>query len=315
MTPEQKRKFIKRLGKPADEGQKLTDVEILKSDTEVQKVFRPYIEKAQKELDKITDKIEQYDSEWQPKLDDAEKADGKDSKKYIALVAAYMAGRALLLPNKQTIYRIGKIITQGNVAALAVSQSVYNTVYGISASWMWVNLPGIRAGTKDIYDRIEFANVFKQFNRLYPPTKFDPLNPAKDAIWNGNRIRDTLVSGLNQGKSVQKIARDLKDLPEAARANAMMRARTAAGAAENRGRLDAARYAQEKLGIHYKKRWDNSHDSIVRPSHQNGIGVGGEERELDDPFSNGLMNPCDPSGGWAEIANCRCALQNIEVKK
>ena len=40
-------------------------------------------------------------------------------------------------------------------------------------------------------------------------------------------------------------------------------------------------------------------------SHQK---VDGEIRELDEPFSNGLMFPGDPAGGAAEVVNCRCAL-------
>jgi hypothetical protein len=36
--------------------------------------------------------------------------------------------------------------------------------------------------------------------------------------------------------------------------------------------------------------------------------VDGEIRELDKKFSNGLMFPSDPSGGAAEVINCRCAL-------
>lgn len=36
--------------------------------------------------------------------------------------------------------------------------------------------------------------------------------------------------------------------------------------------------------------------------------VDGEIREIDEKFSNGLMFPGDPSGGAAEVVNCRCSL-------
>ena len=33
-----------------------------------------------------------------------------------------------------------------------------------------------------------------------------------------------------------------------------------------------------------------------------------EIRNIDEPFSNGLMFPCDPNGSASEVCNCRCAL-------
>ena len=53
------------------------------------------------------------------------------------------------------------------------------------------------------------------------------------------------------------------------------------------------------------KQWDATLDGKTRESHSQ---VNGEIRELDKPFSNGLMYHGDPSGGAAEVVNCRCAL-------
>lgn len=52
------------------------------------------------------------------------------------------------------------------------------------------------------------------------------------------------------------------------------------------------------------KQWDATLDGKTRESHRR---VDGEIRELDEKFSNGLMYPGDPSGGAAEVVNCRCA--------
>ncbi len=37
----------------------------------------------------------------------------------------------------------------------------------------------------------------------------------------------------------------------------------------------------------------------------------GEIKDLDEPFSNGLMYPGDPDGRAAEVVNCRCALAEV----
>jgi hypothetical protein len=68
--------------------------------------------------------------------------------------------------------------------------------------------------------------------------------------------------------------------------------------------MDACHKAQEK-GCDVLKQWDATLDGNTRESHSQ---VDGEIRELDKPFSNGLMFPGDPSGEAAEVINCRCAL-------
>lgn len=68
--------------------------------------------------------------------------------------------------------------------------------------------------------------------------------------------------------------------------------------------MDACQKAKDK-GADVVKQWDSTLDGETRDSHR---AVDGEVRELDEPFSNGLMFPGDPSGGAAEVCNCRCAL-------
>jgi hypothetical protein len=49
--------------------------------------------------------------------------------------------------------------------------------------------------------------------------------------------------------------------------------------------------------------WDATLDGNTRESH---AAVDGQIREVDKPFSNGLMYPGDPAGSAAEVINCRC---------
>ena len=68
--------------------------------------------------------------------------------------------------------------------------------------------------------------------------------------------------------------------------------------------MDAC-YKAKDMGADVVKQWDSTLDTRTRESHQ---AVDGEIRELDKPFSNGLMFPGDPDGAAAEVINCRCAL-------
>ena len=57
----------------------------------------------------------------------------------------------------------------------------------------------------------------------------------------------------------------------------------------------------DRTGLTVTKQWINSADARVRDEHLNEpLGVGGEKRAINQPFSNGLDAPSEP--------NCRCSL-------
>ena len=86
--------------------------------------------------------------------------------------------------------------------------------------------------------------------------------------------------------------------------NAVRIARTEGHRIQTTATMDACYKAKEK-GADVVKQWDATLDGRTRDSHAQ---VDGQIRELDKRFSNGLMYPGDPSGGAAEVINCRCAL-------
>lgn len=117
--------------------------------------------------------------------------------------------------------------------------------------------------------------------------------------------------GISSGMSFEQVAQQIQfkmtgtyDSPGGALARAMTIARTEGHRIQVQAGMDANYRAKEK-GADVLKQWDSTMDSATRESHTK---VDGEIRELDKPFSNGLMFPGDPSGGAAEVVNCRCAL-------
>ena len=85
--------------------------------------------------------------------------------------------------------------------------------------------------------------------------------------------------------------------------SAMRNARTSVTYAENKGRFDSMKAAQDN-GTILKKVWYATDDGLTRDSHQ----ITGEERDLDEVFSNGCEEPGDPGAPPEEVYNCRCAL-------
>jgi hypothetical protein len=86
--------------------------------------------------------------------------------------------------------------------------------------------------------------------------------------------------------------------------SAIRNARTTVTSAQNKGRVDMMRHARSKDVI-AQKGWSAARDNRVRHSHEM---LDGEFVDEDEPFSNGLMYPGDPSGEPEEVYNCRCSL-------
>lgn len=118
------------------------------------------------------------------------------------------------------------------------------------------------------------------------------------------KITAQVSRGIATGKSFQQVAKQLAGITDIGFNNAVRIARTEGHRIQVQSTMDACYKAKNK-GADVVKQWDSTLDSKTRPSHQK---TDGEIRELDEKFSNGLMFPGDPSGGAAEVINCRCAL-------
>ena len=118
------------------------------------------------------------------------------------------------------------------------------------------------------------------------------------------KITAQVSRGIATGMSFQQVAQQLAGYTNIGYNNAVRIARTEGHRIQVQSAMDACHKAKDK-GADVVKQWDATLDTRTRDSHQ---AVDGEIRELDKPFSNGLMFPGDPSGGAAEVVNCRCAL-------
>lgn len=125
------------------------------------------------------------------------------------------------------------------------------------------------------------------------------------------QITSEISRGISNGMSYEQVAQQIGfrmvgtyDSPGGALARALTIARTEGHRIEVQAGMDACYKAKDK-GADVVKQWDSTMDKKTRKSHTK---VDGEIKELDEPFSNGLMFPGDPEGGAAEVINCRCAL-------
>jgi hypothetical protein len=127
-----------------------------------------------------------------------------------------------------------------------------------------------------------------------------------------DRIETVLKQGITEGWGVDRIVQEIESVEfrEMTRRRAETIVRTETVRASNYGALAAAHdsdFEQEKV-------WIAVNDNRTRRTHKHGTGVDGEQRDLLQPFSNGLMFPGDPNGAGSETINCRCAIA-FEAKR
>ena len=118
------------------------------------------------------------------------------------------------------------------------------------------------------------------------------------------RITSEVSRGIATGKTYAQVAKQLENQTRIGFNKAVRIARTEGHRVQTTATMDAMESAKAH-GADVVKQWSAALDRKTRESHQQ---VDHEIRELDKPFSNGLMYPGDPSGGASEVVNCRCAL-------
>lgn len=118
-------------------------------------------------------------------------------------------------------------------------------------------------------------------------------------------ITSEVSRGISTGMTFKQVAKQLENQTRIGYNRAVRIARTEGHRIQCASTMDAMETAKER-GADVIKQWDATLDARTRDSHAK---IDGEIRELDKPFSNGLMYPGDPHGRPEEVINCRCALE------
>ena len=153
-----------------------------------------------------------------------------------------------------------------------------------------------------LVDEATVARRKREGDITLPAKKIDI---PKDERWNTKQMNSKLLQGILNGDSIPKIAKSLTDVIGNNQVSAVRNARTMTTQAENGGRLDSYKNL-EAQGVVQKKVWMATPDDRTRKSH---IDIDGEEVDINEEFSNGLMYPADPAGAAEEVWNCRCSMR------
>lgn len=162
-------------------------------------------------------------------------------------------------------------------------------------------------------------NAVKNLIKTGDLSLYKHVDVAKDMAWNEKYINSQVLQGILQGESIPDISKRIfpeimskGGLVERNLVSATRIARTMTTVAENKGRQDSFKKAQDD-GVIMEREWVAAHDERTRAWHLDldGVRVG-----VDEPWENEygqIMYPGDPSADGANVYNCRCGIR-VHVK-
>ena len=157
----------------------------------------------------------------------------------------------------------------------------------------------------DIVDENTVKNLVKDNPKLLPTKKLDI---PKDKRWNQKAINAQVLQGIIQGESIPEMAKRLTPIMDRNKTSAIRNARTMTTSAQNKGRLDSYKAAQDN-GVVLHKVWMATNSERTRAWHAD---LNGVELDIDEPFENDygeIMFPGDPDADPGNLYNCRCTMR------
>lgn len=284
-----------------DYAHKMTDAELAKLEQRIAKLYK-------KAADELTDTVKSYfeqfakrDAAMKEKLDAGEITEQQYKQWRLAQIGR--GKRFAALRDK-----VAERYTNANETAVAYVNDATPGIYSLNRNYAAYKI-------EQVSDKADFTLWDEQTVKRLIDEQPDlmPYYQPKRALQRGidlkygkQQITASVTSSILQGKSIPKIANDLQQrMRDMSRASAIRTARTAVTAAQNAGRLDTYRAAQD-MGIKLKKRWLATLDNRTRHAHAM---LDGQTVDVDKPFKvDGyeLMYPGDTSAPGYLVYNCRC---------
>lgn len=207
--------------------------------------------------------------------------------------------------------KIAERMTKANETAIAYVNDATPGIYSLNRNYAAYTIEQVNGNVGfTLWDESTVKRLLKEEPDLmpyYPPER--AVKRGIDLKWGKKQITSQITQSILQGENLKSMADRLqKVIPTMNRDSAIRAARTAFTSAQNGGRMDSYK-AAEDMGIKVRKRWVATKDGRTRHSHRR---LDGQTIPWDEEFSNGCRYPGDPRGKPAEIYNCRCTMRTVE---
>ena len=294
-----------------DAAHRATDDELAKLERRIARLYREAADDLQETIEAYFEKFKKRDEEMKALIGTVQNGKEWTEQDYKQWRLAQI-GRGKRFEALRD--KVAERMTKANEVAIAYANDDMAKIYAMNHAY---TINSVKEQAGDILDGVDFTMFDEQTVKqlvveqpdlmpYYPKAK--AVKRGIDLIYGKKQITATVTSGILQGSSINKMAKDLMNrVTDMNKTSAVRAARTAVTEAENAGR-QAAADELEKKGVIMGKRWVATHDSRTRDEH---LEADGQIVENNKPFVVGgeeLMFPGDKSlgaSGW-NLYNCRC---------
>lgn len=284
-----------------DYAHKLTDEQLADLEQRIAKLYKEAADELTDTVKAYFEQFEKRDAAMKEKLDAGEITDQQYKQWRLAQMGR--GKRFTALRDK-----VAERYTDANATAVAYVNDATPGIYTLNRNYSAYKI-------EQVSDKADFMLWDEQTVKRLTVEQPDlmPYYPPKRALQRGidlkygkQQITASVTSSILQGKSIPRMANDLQSrMQNMSRTSAIRTARTAVTGAQNAGRLDTYRAAQD-MGIKLKKQWLATLDNRTRHAHAM---LDGQTVDVDKPFKvDGyeLMYPGDSSAPGYLVYNCRC---------
>lgn len=287
--------------KKPDYAHRLTDAELAKLENRIAKLYKEAADELTDTVKAYFEQFEKRDAAMKEKLNAGEITEQQYKQWRLAQMGR--GKRFTALRDK-----VAERYTNANETAVAYVNDATPGIYTLNRNYAAYKIEQVSDSADfTLWDEQTVRRLVVEQPDLmpyYPPQR--ALQRGIDLKYGKQQITASVTSSILQGKSIPKIANDLQSrMQDINRTSAIRTARTAVTAAQNAGRIDTYRAAQD-MGIKLKKRWLATLDNRTRHAHAM---LDGQTVDIDKPFKvDGyeLMYPGDSSAPGYLVYNCRC---------
>lgn len=204
----------------------------------------------------------------------------------------------------ETVQKAAKVAYSANTAAQEIVNDRLPKIYALNQNFINYTMEAAVGFKVGFVDEQTIIRLLRDNPDLFPVYK---LIKKDDIKYNIEKIRQTIASGLLQGKPMRDIAKDLQRVADMNRNSAILHAQTAVTGAENAGRQAGFENAKQ-MGIKFKKVWIATLDGRTRDSHRK---LDGQEVDPDESFRSmygKIRYPGDTRADPRDVWRCRCSV-------
>lgn len=292
-----------------DRAHEYADERLVELEKKIRREYQRAVRETQEKLDDYLRRFEIKDEKWRQMV-----ADGKRTE------TQYKQWRLGQIAVGKRWETMRDILARDYHDANVIARSMLNKERaGIYAEGFNFGTFEIEMGAKidtsfALYDADAVSRIIRDSPELLPPPgrkMTASIAAGKDIAWQSGQIQSVITQAILQGESIPNIAKRIaQTMGETNHASTIRYARTAITAAENAGREDAYRRAEE-MGVESVRMWQAVLDNRTRHEHRQ---LDGQQRPVGEPFEvdgEEIMFPGDPAAPGHLIWNCRCRTRAV----